>query len=276
MPRSEVGASEITDSEIGMPHRCEVVTVDGDGRLYVAARWHSPVSVFDSDGTFLYNMFDDGTPKGFEGLVVDALRGRLLAVDCGLNRLRVFDNETGGLLARLDEGLIGRPYGVCADRHGNVVAFDSWSHRLCVFDASLARQFSFGSAGTGAGQFDHPIRASFAGDLLTVADWGNGRVQVLRVTYAGTRILRLSFKTAFYHDKRNAPWRVCADPVTGCVLISDTNNYCLSVFDTQLRFVREVEFDSFVFDFCVTEDGVWVALGKHGLKRLARAAVFGQ
>ena len=242
-------------NDYGQP--CDV-DVDARGRVFVAEnkKGYNRVSVFSRDGEFERHVGGNGTGDGqFDdlfGLCVDSVHGRLLTVDRNLDRLQAFDAASGAFVGKLGsngngDNQFSSPYGVCADAFGNVVVVETRNHRVCVLSPVLRWSFAFGSDGCGNGQFRAPLRVCFADDTLLVCDWGNHRVQALRVhrKQAGGEITRLSFAAAFGSRgggprQFHCPMGICVDAATGCVFVADRVNLRLCVFDAQYRFLHSV------------------------------------
>ncbi|MBN1136186.1 MAG: NHL repeat-containing protein, partial [Anaerolineae bacterium] len=122
------------------------ITVDGDGRVYVADTWNHRIQVFESDGAFvakwgsLQQMSSAaGGESVFYGprdLVVDN-QGRLFISDTGNKRIMVFDRNGaylaqwggGGLIA----GSFEEPVGLALDSDGDLYVADTWNRRVQSF-----------------------------------------------------------------------------------------------------------------------------------------------
>ena len=67
---------------------------------------------------------------------------------------------------------------VTVDRHGNVFVADFYNHRVQKFASDGTFLTSFGSRGSGSGEFEYPIAVAVAIDsTVFVADFGNNRIQ---------------------------------------------------------------------------------------------------
>ncbi len=122
--------------------------VDAAGRVYLADNSQNTLRIFDAQGALLAELFDTGTGPGlFLGLndvAVDDTRGLVYISDSIASCLQQFALST--------------------DAAGNI----SLTHRL-----------TFGSYGSGAGQFSYPqyLAVDERRGLLYVNDMGNYRVQ---------------------------------------------------------------------------------------------------
>ena len=67
---------------------------------------------------------------------------------------------------------------VTVDRHGNVFVADFYNNRVQKFASDGTFLTSFGSRGSGPGEFEYPIAVAVAIDgTVFVADFGNNRIQ---------------------------------------------------------------------------------------------------
>ena len=73
---------------------------------------------------------------------------------------------------------VGNPRGVVVNQKGEVVVTEAGKHMVSVFSPDGERLQSFGSYGSGQGQFDHPWGITTDGDgNILVADRSNHRIQ---------------------------------------------------------------------------------------------------
>lgn len=111
---------------------------------------------------------------------IDA-RGRILVVERGADRVRVFepDRTRSTTFGRSGSGPgeLLRPSGVALGSQGRVVVADTGNHRLAVFDAEGAPLATFGHLGADPGELHTPLGVAADGGRIAVADSENGRVQ---------------------------------------------------------------------------------------------------
>ena len=112
--------------------------------------------------------------------------------------------------------------------NNEVYVCDSNNHRIQIFDLDLNFIRSIGSRGKGGGEFDEPLDVKFdtAGNMY-VAEWGNGRVQM--VDRQG------QFIREFREEKLKVPSGLhIADKY---VYVSDERGCCIAVHETSGQFV---------------------------------------
>jgi tripartite motif-containing protein 71 len=164
-----------------------------EDRLYAVDRDNNRVQIFDKNGTYLYEWGSDGEGDGeFHvpyGVDVDS-SGNVWIADRGNHRMQKFDPEgeflmkvgsTDSLGPGSELGQFDNPRHVAVDDELEYFyVADSKNNRIQKFDINGTFVTSFGSLGSGAGQFDLPttIVIDSNGDLY-VNERGNERVQKL-------------------------------------------------------------------------------------------------
>ena len=120
------------------------VALGSDGTFYVADGYNDRIQAFGADGTFLRKW---GGPFA----------------------MNIFGHFNGWFATVT---------GVAVDQKGNVFAADFYNHRIQKFRADGTFLTSFGSKGSGPGQFDHAIAVAVAGDgTVFTVDFGNHRIE---------------------------------------------------------------------------------------------------
>ena len=124
------------------------------------------------------------------------------------------------------EGEFGVPHGL-ALRDNLVYVCDHNNHRIHVFDLDLNFVRSIGSRGSGRGEFEpYDVKFDTAGNMY-VAEWGNGRVQVMD---SSGRFIR-----EFGRGKLSEPsGLLIADKY---VYVSDMRGHCIVVYETSGQYV---------------------------------------
>ena len=126
------------------------------------------------------------------------------------------------------------PYGIAFEPDGDILVADSVADKIFVFYNNGTLKSSFGSDGSGDGQFDSPKGVSLApnGDIF-VADDGNDRIQVFNSTYN----YKTQFGFADSDSTRNitSPVNIAFEP-DGDVLVVDLDSGQVFVFDPVFSF----------------------------------------
>ncbi len=170
------------------------VAIDANGNLYVADFYNHRIEQLNSDGSFIRQWGTTGKSGiwsgqfGYPTDVAIGVNNRLLVADGYNDRIQVFDangdfsSMWGGPLAMNIygpfNGWFATVTSVATDRAGNVFVADFYNNRVQKFSADGTFLSSFGSKGSGPGQFLYPIALVVSDDgSVFVADYGNNRIQ---------------------------------------------------------------------------------------------------
>src|SRR3954451_1810125 len=170
----------------------QMLDTDSRSYIYVAEQGNSRVQFFNGNGGPILG-FGVGDPAPFNNPYgIARMPEGLFYVsndEPGSGGLRVYDSR-GFLLRTLagpgsGDGQVDDGRGVARDRLGRVLVVDAGADRVEAFNTYAGGNGflgSFGSSGSGPGQFNSPTGAAMApGAILYVADAGNRRVARLRV-----------------------------------------------------------------------------------------------
>ena len=171
------------DTQFKLP---TAMAFDAEDRLHVVDEGNNRVTVFDSDGGFLWKWGSygagDGELDGPSGIAFDS-EGICYVSDQHNSRVQKFTG-TGELLAKWGElgggpGQFNMPWGVGVDSDDNVYVADWRNDRIQKFSSGGEYVAAFGTSGEGDGQLSRPSAVALddRGNVY-VADWGNERVQV--------------------------------------------------------------------------------------------------
>ena len=153
------------------------VACDTSGYVYVSDRYNNRVQKFTSTGQFRLKWGTFGANNGEfntpHGLTVD-IEGRISVSDLGNSRIQKF-NSMGGYITKFNTS---GPVDVALDNPVNYFVPDFGMARITKFDAAGNPLFSWGTYGSGDGQFNSPhgIAVDAAG-YVYVVDQNNNRVQ---------------------------------------------------------------------------------------------------
>ena len=134
----------------------------------------------------------------------------------------------------LSIGGVERPYGVAINQRGEVVVTEWHGHCVTVFSPSGKRLRSFGTRGSGQGQFDRPTGVAVDGDNnILVVDCYNHRIQ--KFTSDG------QFLTAVgTHGSGplqfSRPRGITVNSNNNKVYVADEYNHCVQVLNSDLTF----------------------------------------
>ena len=180
---------------------------DSSGNIYVVDKNNNRVQKFNSSGTYVSQFGTSGAGNGQfnnpNGIAIDS-SDNIYVVDSGNSRIQVF-NSSGVYQAQSGthgsaEGQFNNPFGITFDASENIYVVENGNNRIDEFTSSGAftKMFGWGvqdgassfetctsgcqagvsTAGTGNGQFNHPIGIALdaAGDIY-VSDQSNNRIQ---------------------------------------------------------------------------------------------------
>ncbi|WP_242831098.1 InlB B-repeat-containing protein [Desulfosporosinus meridiei] len=161
------------------------LAVDGDGKIYVGDS-NTRISKFNSAGAFEMKWgssgYGDEQFSSIRNVAVDS-NGNLYISNLGTNSIKKYD-PTGGYLGTPIRGgtnnvaQLWNPMGIAFDHNGNMYVCSSSKYLVLKFDSNYNLVRSWGSQGSGNGQFDNMngIGVDSSGNVY-VADTNNSRIQ---------------------------------------------------------------------------------------------------
>jgi|HubBroStandDraft_1064217.scaffolds.fasta_scaffold00539_17 YVTN family beta-propeller protein len=178
---------------------------------------------------------------------VDPVGGHLFIADTGNDRVQVLDTGSLAVIATIgvagvagtDNLHLDRPGGVGFDpAGGRIFVADTGNERIQIFDgqtfAHLATLGSTGVAGTGNALFDLPtaVHVDPGTNRLYVADNVNERVQIFDLaTLAYVATLGRTGVAGNDNAHFDQPSDAERDPVTNQIMVADTGNARIQLFD---------------------------------------------
>jgi len=157
-------------------------------------------------------------------------KGEYLVLD-NAGRLLVFD-DTGTLRRRwwMPEFSVGKPEGVCFLQDGRIAVADTHYHRIVLFSHDGDVVGTFGSRGSGPGEFMYPVSViQDDQQFLYVCEYGNNNDRVQKFRPDGTHVAQIgSYGTGDGQFQRpsGAAW------YDGRLYVVDAFNNRIQVFET--------------------------------------------
>jgi tripartite motif-containing protein 71 len=159
------------------------IAFDAAGNFWVAERNNNRLQKFNAGGESLKIVGTSGSGNGQfsgpEGIVI-APNGHIFVSDTYNHRVQEL-NSNGEFIKVVNPGGLGaiEPTGIAADANGNVWVTDWSNNRVVEFSEAGALIRSFGTSGTGDGQFNRPDAVEVdAQGKVWVGDQNNGRIQI--------------------------------------------------------------------------------------------------
>ena len=199
------------------------IAVSPNGTIFVADNSSGQIHVFDEQRKHkvALNFGKRGSMWYPRGLATDKEGHLFVANDNGID---VF-TEHGKFLHRFCQGakLSGASDVAISNADHRVYVADTYNHCIAVFSQDGHHLHTFGSKGSGQGQFDRPsgLALSSSGLRLFVSDWGSSRIQVF--TADGVYI------SEFGHNLLNYP-RHLVTTSNGRIFVADNGNNRIAVF----------------------------------------------
>lgn len=181
-PTMPVEAGSTLGNAPGLFKRPYGVAVESDGKRLVADTGNSRIQRIETSGAFLSMLGSPGNDRGRlrqphgiavntkgDVFVTDAYRHVLIQLDPGGS----FVNEWTG-----PEVPFYGPRDLAISSDNRIFIVDQGRSRIVIFDPASGQFSSWGSQGSGEGQFDGLTGIALGGSFVFVADAGNNRVQV--------------------------------------------------------------------------------------------------
>lgn len=185
-----IGSSGTNPGEFVMPN---CVAVDPSGYIYVADRQNKTLSKFTPKGVFLSNYTLEQGPDDvcFDTqnnlYVLYAKEGKIVKYDAAI---KVIEEVT---LEKEAKDFIKETSRITVDHRGDIYLVKIGDNRIAKMNKDKTITLTFGSGGTGRGQFNVPLGiVADTNDTLYVADSRNKRVQLFQLTGVESEALPVS------------------------------------------------------------------------------------
>ena len=192
------------------------IATDSAGNFFVADSQNNRIEKFNSAGKLLSASTDASAPGGFQepwdvaldkqGMiyVADTWNHRIVKLDPQLHFLTSWGYPTKPTGPDSLLSLYG-PRAIAFNAAGNLLVTDTGNSRVVEFTPDGNPIKSFGSRGSGPGQFQEPVGIAVSPDgTIYVADTWNGRVQVF--DGSGNYLRSLAVAGWESHDIENKPY----------------------------------------------------------------------
>ena len=217
------------------------VAVNQKGEMIVAENGRHCVSIFSPSGEKIRTFGSKGSVQGQfkepRGVAVDG-DGNILVADENNHRIQKF--TAGGkfvtAVGQRGSKRFSDPMGVAINhRNRKVYISDRYNHRIQLLNADLTFSSSFGTSGSGDGQFTYPWDVAFdsTGNVY-VADSASHCIQVFT---AEGKFLRKLGKKGSGDGELSCPTSVSIDS-DDIVYVTEYTNHCVSMFTSEGQFLR--------------------------------------
>jgi DNA-binding beta-propeller fold protein YncE len=220
-----------------MPHGIEA---DSSGNIYVSGREWKGIQVFNSSGEFLRVISTNGGGSGegqFNPMGLAVGNGKVFACDWDNHRIAVFStNGTWSKNFGSHQSAEQDTHGIAVDANGNI--FISYYHANVIykFSPDLAFIKSFGSAGSGDGQFNGVLEMAIGpNQRLYVVDHSGHRVQYFDLE--GNFLGKFGSEGAG-NGNFKYPWGIAVGK-DNKVYVADRDNHRIQVFDANGNYLSK-------------------------------------
>ena len=145
------------------------ISVDNEGRSYVANRGSNKISRFHQNGELISTTTQDSLLRNPRGICLDST-GNLVVCDTG-NKCVKFFSPGGNILRTIGKGWLQWPFDcLCYDL--KIFVSDRDAHLVKVYSEKGHFLYEFGKCGTRDGEFNHPtgLAVDKTGHLLVCCE----------------------------------------------------------------------------------------------------------
>ena len=206
-----------------------------DNRLLVSCQKTNSILVTDADGKVQDSILADFNKP--QDISVDKVTGEIYVTDRYNHCVKVFDRDFKPLRT-FGAGQLNQPVGIAVGRDNQVYVADNENHRIAVFSTNGTLMTTIGQGfGHKENQLFCPCGVAVYKDLVIVAEWGNGRLQIFR---DGQSVLVIGGIGHAHH--------VIVDP-NGRIYVAQYSDKKIRIFNIFTNLDRSL-------GFTVNEDGV--------------------
>ena len=213
------------------------VAVSDDGYIIVDGYYN--ISILDSEGNLVISYFVPiGILEAMRGIAITPERFTLVAISHEIQKITMCGHYITSV-GREGNGPLefNQPAGITiCPKTGQVYVADRGNHRVQVLNPDLTFSHSFGSKGSGEGEFRSPSAVAIDNEgLVYVTDRDNNRIQQFN---PHTRAVTNFGSQRSGCKQLKKPVGIAIDTAgTGLVYVSEEDGNCVSVFNSDGVFV---------------------------------------
>lgn len=251
------------------------IAYDSTGNIYVADFGNNRIQKFNSAGTWISNIISASEARG---ICLDSSNNIYVTFKNAVNDYRLAKYNSSGVLQWTSVTLTtfsSIALGHCATDGASVFVTLPTDNTIKKLSCSTgAVSATYGSAGTGNGQFNAPYGIATDNTYLYITDNGNDRVQKLNLS--GTYITQWG-STGTGNGRFISPLAVAVNASNNNILVTDTTRSDIQVFTNTGAFLQKFggpgtgngQFGS-PFGIAVTSAGTSVHVSDSGSQRIQK------
>ena len=236
IPTSSILRFGSLGSDPGQFNSPQGIRTDNDGNVYVVDSINNRVQKFNSSGAYITQIGEFGGGDGQfwnpQDVLVDS-SNNIYVSDSNNNRIQKF-NSFGIYQSTIAST---SPTGLAFNLTGNIIATDLNNSRVVIYNADTGAEInSFGSAGSGDGEFNAPRGVAVdTDDNIYIADTFNDRVQKFNGSGAYQSQVGGSGDG---NGQFNRPYYIAID-TTNKLYVTDIYNNRVQIFDNSLAYISK-------------------------------------
>ena len=216
------------------------IDFDSSGNIYIGDNRNQRIQIYNSSGTYI-NTFNSGSGNlnfnFVDGVAIDASNNIYISND---NTQEIFKyNSSFNYVTEISHnGVID-----LASNGSNIYAshFNTYTANTYNTSLSLTSSFGTGNPETSNAGFLFPLGIAVdASGNIYVVDVYNHRVQVISSAGAYITTIGVSGVSGSDNSHFQTPHSVAIDPTNGNILVADTLNYRIQIFDSSYNYITTI------------------------------------